>query len=187
MGANSKKREMRRYELKKHLIWVNSTSYKELKEKFDVCDKVNTYENYTNLINPSDDSNRALSCKADVMDEMENIRVYIKSNIDYDELVERHRTSKASIDEIVELVVETIAMKTETIRIKGLDMPYEVVKSRFEKLDSVIIEYVLESVGNNTTKVRNIKNYLLTVLFNAPTTCNNYYVTEVNHDLYGKS
>lgn len=118
---------------------------------------------------------------------MENIRVYIKSNIDYDELVERHRTSKASIDEIVELVVETIAMKTETIRIKGLDMPYEVVKSRFEKLDSVIIEYVLESVGNNTTKVRNIKNYLLTVLFNAPTTCNNYYVTEVNHDLYGKS
>lgn len=134
-----------------------------------------------------DDSNRALSCKADVMDEMENIRVYIKSNIDYDELVERHRTSKASIDEIVELVVETIAMKTETIRIKGLDMPYEVVKSRFEKLDSVIIEYVLESVGNNTTKVRNIKNYLLTVLFNAPTTCNNYYVTEVNHDLYGKS
>lgn len=149
--------------------------------------KSNTYENYTNLINPSDDSNRALSCKADVMDEMENIRVYIKSNIDYDELVERHRTSKASIDEIVELVVETIAMKTETIRIKGLDMPYEVVKSRFEKLDSVIIEYVLESVGNNTTKVRNIKNYLLTVLFNAPTTCNNYYVTEVNHDLYGKS
>lgn len=80
-----------------------------------------------------------------------------------------------------------VAMKTETIRIKGLDMPYEVVKSRFEKLDSVIIEYVLESVGNNTTKVRNIKNYLLTVLFNAPTTCNNYYVTEVNHDLYGKS
>ena len=77
--------------------------------------KSNTYENYTNLINPSDDSNRALSCKADVMDEMENIRVYIKSNIDYDELVERHRTSKASIDEIVELVVETIAMKTETI------------------------------------------------------------------------
>lgn len=149
--------------------------------------KSNTYENYTNLINPSDDSNRALSCKADVMDEMENIRVYIKSNIDYDELVERHRTSKASIDEIVELVVETIAMKTETIRIKGLDMPYEVVKSRFEKLDSVIIEYVLESVSNNTTKVRNIKNYLLTVLFNAPTTCNNYYVTEVNHDLYGKS
>lgn len=123
--------------------------------------------------------------------------VMVDSNIQREDILPSERARAYSmryyamkhqgIDEIVELVVETIAMKTETIRIKGLDMPYEVVKSRFEKLDSVIIEYVLESVGNNTTKVRNIKNYLLTVLFNAPTTCNNYYVTEVNHDLYGKS
>ena len=110
--------------------------------------------------------------------------VMVDSNIQREDILPSERARAYSM--------RYYAMKHQGIKgngssLKGLDMPYEVVKSRFEKLDSVIIEYVLESVGNNTTKVRNIKNYLLTVLFNAPTTCNNYYVTEVNHDLYGKS
>ena len=71
------------------------------------------------------------------------------------------------------------------IRIGGEDFPKEVVKSRLLKLNSGHIEYVINSLRENTTKVRNIKSYLLAALYNAPTTMDSYYRAEVNHDLYG--
>ena len=73
----------------------------------------------------------------------------------------------------------------ETIRIAGDDYPAEVVKSRFLKLNSSHIEYVLDRMRENTTYVRNIKKYLLAALYNAPTTIDSYYASLVNHDLYG--
>ena len=75
---------------------------------------------------------------------------------------------------------------TSVIRINKYDFPYDVVRSRLEKIDFHTMEYVLECLRNNTTKVRNIRSYMLTTLYNAPVTCSNYYKAEVNHDFYGK-
>ena len=87
-------------------------------------------------------------------------------------------------DEIVELIVETVCARRKTTRIAGADFPHEVVRSRFLKLDSSHIEFVMECLHNNTTEVRNMKQYLLTVLFNTPTTMNNHYTAQVNHDMH---
>lgn len=95
-------------------------------------------------------------------------------------------TEKMDINELVELMVETIAVKQPVIRINKYDFPYDVVRRRLEKIDFHTMEYVLECLRNNTTKVRNIRSYMLTTLYNAPITCSNYYKAEINHDLYGK-
>ena len=124
--------------------------------------------------------------KDDTMDRMDEVRSFIKDNIDYDVLLQCHPTEKMDINELVELMVETIAVKQPVIRINKYDFPYDVVRSRLEKIDFHTMEYVLESLRNNTTKVRNIRSYMLTTLYNAPVTCSNYYKAEVNHDFYGK-
>ena len=71
----------------------------------------------------------------------------------------------------------------EATRIAGSDFPHEVVRSRFLKLTSEHIRFVMDCMKKNTTDVRNMKQYLLTVLFNSPTTINNYYTAQVNHDM----
>ena len=118
--------------------------------------------------------------------EMESYRDLILENIEYDHLCQEFTTCRENLDEIVELMVETVCAKRKTTRIAGSDFPHEVVRSRFLKLDSSHIEFVMECLHNNTTQVRNMKQYLLTVLFNAPTTMSNHYTAQVNHDLYGE-
>lgn len=86
------------------------------------------------------------------------------------------------LDEMVELTVETVCSLKETIRVAGMDFPQAVVKSRLLKLDGEHIRFVFDCLKENTTKVKNIKQYLLTVLFNAPTTITNHYAARVNHD-----
>ena len=86
---------------------------------------------------------------------------------------------------ITELIVDTVCSARKTIRIAGDDYPAEVVKSRFLKLDSSHVQYVIDCMKNNTTYVRNIKKYLLAALYNAPATINSYYSSLVQHDLYG--
>ena len=80
---------------------------------------------------------------------------------------------------------QTVCTARKTIRIAGDDYPAELVKSKFLKLNSSHIEFVLDCMRENTTKVRNIKQYLKAVLFNAPSTIDSYYTALVNHDLYG--
>ena len=87
-------------------------------------------------------------------------------------------------NEIVELLVETVCAKRKTTRISGADFPHEIVRSRFLKLDSSHIEFVMDCLQKNTTQVRNMKQYLLAVLFNAPTTMNNHFTSLVNHDMH---
>ena len=82
-------------------------------------------------------------------------------------------------------MLETVCTARKTIRIAGDDYPAELVKSKFLKLNSSHIEFVLDCMRENTTKVRNIKQYLKAVLFNAPSTIDSYYTALVNHDLYG--
>ena len=118
------------------------------------------------------------------VEEMQSYRDLVLENIEYDHLCREFATYREDLDEIVELIVETVCARRKTTRIAGADFPHEVVRSRFLKLDSSHIEFVMECLHNNTTEVRNIKQYLLTVLFNAPTTMNNHYTAQVNHDMH---
>lgn len=117
--------------------------------------------------------------------EIENYRELILENIEYDCLKQRYPLYLDDLNEIVELLVETVCARRKTTRISGADFPHEIVRSRFLKLDSSHIEFVMDCLQKNTTQVRNMKQYLLTVLFNAPTTISNHYTSQVNHDLYG--
>ena len=115
--------------------------------------------------------------------ELESYRDLILENIEYDHLCREFSTYREDLDEIVELIVETVCARRKTTRIAGADFPHEVVRSRFLKLDSSHIEFVMECLHNNSTEIRNMKQYLLTVLFNAPTTISNHYTAQVNHDM----
>lgn len=105
--------------------------------------------------------------------------------MDYDILCTRYDQDR--IDEIVELLLEIHTSSKSTFRIAGQNVPADLVKEHIAKLDSSHIEYVFECMDKNTTKIRNIKSYLLTTLYNAPLTISHYYQAEVNHDLYGDS
>ncbi len=121
----------------------------------------------------------------DGMRERESYRELILENIEYDVLIQDNRLDRDRLDELVEPMVDTVCSRREMIRIAGDDYPAEAVKSRFLKLDSSHIEYVLERMSENTTYVRNIKKYLLAALYNAPATIGSYYTSLVSHDLYG--
>lgn len=115
--------------------------------------------------------------------EMQSYRELILENIEYDRLCEGFDAYREDLDEIVELIVETVCAKRKTTRISGSDLDHEVVRSRFLKLDRSHIEFVMTCLRNNTTAIRNMKQYLLAVLFNATTTISNYYTAQVNHDM----
>ncbi len=113
-------------------------------------------------------------------------RVYeeiIKDNISYDILKQDMPYDHDRLDEVVDLILETVCTRRKTIRIAGDDYPAELVKSKFMKLDSEHIRFALDCMRENTTKIRNIKQYLRAVLFNAPSTIGNYYTSLVAHDM----
>ena len=114
---------------------------------------------------------------------MEKYRELIKDNIQYPLLVARNPDDADLIDEIVELMTETVCARRKTTRVCGSDFPAEVVKSRMLKLDAEHIRFVLKCLHENTAKVKNIKQYLLATLYNAPVTINGYYSALINHDL----
>ena len=117
--------------------------------------------------------------------EREAYRQIIKENIEYEFLIRNHRYSEKDIEEIFEVMLDTVCSTKPIIRVGGEDKPSDVVKSQLLKLDSGHIEFVLDCLKENTTKIRNIRQYLLTTLYNAPLTISNYYSALVNHDLYG--
>ena len=114
-------------------------------------------------------------------------RNLICENIEYENMKQQHPCDADSIDEILELMLEVVCSKREVTRVAGTDFPHEVVRSRFLKMNNEHIQFVLKCMRENTTKVRNIKQYLLTVLFNVPTTISNYYTALVNHDMANDS
>lgn len=117
----------------------------------------------------------------------QDYRDLICENIEYENLKQQHPYDSDSIDEILELMLEVVCAKRKTTRVAGTDFPHEVVRSRFLKMNNEHIQFVLKCMKENTTEVRNIKQYLLTVLFNAPATISNYYTALVNHDLVNGS
>ena len=114
-------------------------------------------------------------------------REIIKENIGYDYLMSDLPYAHDRLEEILELLVETVCSTKKYIRVAGSDYPAEVVRSRLLKLDMEHIKFVFDCLKENTTKIRNIKQYLLTTLYNAPTTIGNYYSALVQHDLHGSS
>ena len=116
---------------------------------------------------------------------IEIYRDNIKDNIEYDILIQDPHMDKARLAEIVDLILETVCTARKTLRIAGDDYPAELVKSKFLKLTSSHIEFVLDCMRENTTKIRNIKQYLRAVLFNAPSTIDSYYTALVAHDMAG--
>ena len=129
----------------------------------------------SNLILSADDGMR--------IDEMAAYSKNIRKNLELDIMLERYPLEKELIQGIYELVLETVLTKGKTIVIASNEYPTELVKSKFLKLDSMHLEYVMDCLKSNTTKVMNIKKYLMASLFNAPSTISGYYQAEVNHDM----
>ena len=112
----------------------------------------------------------------------ENYRELILENIDYDVLASDPHVDREQLDEIVDLVRETVCSTRSRIRVAGNEYPTEVVRSKLLKLNSEHIRFIMDCLKQNTTRIRNIRQYLLAMLFNAPSTMNNYYTALVAHD-----
>ena len=135
--------------------------------------------------NKTESNNNNQSINGRVIDFDED-RILLRENIEYDILKEQLGTDGELLDEIVDLLEDTLVSQKDEIRIGSEYFPKEVVRNRIFKLHSEHIKYVIDCLKSNTSKVHNIRGYLATMLFNAPVTMNSYYIAEVNHDLYGR-
>ncbi len=145
-----------------------------------------THTNKNNINNTdfsNTKSNHILSENDEMRKEMEAYSEIISENIELELLKERYAYEHELLDGIYELILETVLCKSPKILIASNEYSTELVKSKFLKLNSSHIEYVMDSMKGNTTKVHNIKKYMLAALFNAPTTISGYYQAEVNHDM----
>ena len=153
-----------------------------------IQDSRKSHTNNTEYINTDmNDTDLILSAGAAEQDEKRRderraYREYFMKELSIEIMKDRHPYDQENIDEILELILDTVCSKRKTIGIAGEQRPIEVVKSRFMKLDSSHLEYVLQGLSDNTTLIRNMKQYLLAALYNAPLTINNYYKSLVQHD-----
>lgn len=145
---------------------------------------INTNNNYTDLNN----TYPILSgCDAEGMRERTQYEEYFRKSLDIDLLLQDNPHEEETILGILDLMVDVVCSSQKTVRIAGDDKPAEAVKSQFMKLDHSHMEYILHCLHENTTKVRNMKQYLLATLYNAPATISSYYQAWVNNDFYGQS
>ena len=145
----------------------------------------NIHTNKNNINNTefsNNESNLILSGDDRMRYEMDAYSELISENIELDILRERHPYDQDLLEGIFDLILETVLWKNESIIVASNKYPAELVRSKFLKLNSSHVEYAIDCFKGNTTKVRNIKKYLLTTLFNAPSTISGYYQAEVNHD-----
>lgn len=154
--------------------------------------QLNTYrtnkdESNTLSANPYPIKSYPINPIADQMgtDGMDVYREIVKGNIEYDIMKDNFPYDHEQLDEIVELMAETLASKKATFCIAGDTYSASTVKFKLLRINSLHIQYVFECLDKNTTEVRNIKKYLLATLFNAPSTMGSYYKAQANHDLYG--
>lgn len=160
----------------------NDTSRSEENTCLEVK-KLHTNKNNINNTELSNtESNLILSENDRMRYEMDAYSELIRENIELDILRERHPYEQDLLEGIFDLILETVLCTNESIVIASAKYPTELVRSKFLKLNSMHIEYAMDCMKKNTSKVRNIKKYLLTTLFNAPSTISSYYQAEVNHD-----
>lgn len=121
--------------------------------------------------------------ESDGMGQRHQYYEYFRDKLEYEILVSRHPYDRETLDAIMELIIDTVCTNRKMIRIASDDKPAEVVKSKFMKLNSEHISFVLDCIKKNTTDVRNTKQYLLATIYNAPLTINSYYDFLVQHDM----
>lgn len=119
------------------------------------------------------------------MEERERYEEIIRENLEVEILAQDSRYDIDRVNEIIEVMLDAICSTSPTLRVNNADMPKEVVKSRLLKLNSSHIDYVFDAMRKCPSDIRNIRAYMLTTLYNAPATIDNYYSALVNHDLYG--
>ena len=144
--------------------------------------QLNTYKRNKEILNTDSINHLSIKDEADEMSRAE-LEDEIKSNIDYDIIVENKQNDKRQIDEIVTLMLDAICSPSATIRINGTDISSVAVRERFLQLDSEHIDYVLFAMERSKPEIRNIRAYLLTALYNAPATMDSYYSALVSRDL----
>ena len=123
--------------------------------------------------------------RTEAKDAFENYRELILENINYDILAGDPHVDREQLDEIAQLVQETVCSTRDRIRVGGNDYPAEIVRAKMLKLTGEHIRFVMDCLNQNTTRIRNIRQYLLAALFNAPSTMNSYYAALVAHDMAG--
>ena len=171
-------------EVKNLHIWKckNSTSRSEENTCLEVKNIHTNKNNINNTELSNNESNLILSGDDRMRYEMDAYSELISENIELDILRERHPYDQDLLEGIFDLILETVLCKNESIIVASNKYPAELVRSKFLKLNSSHVEYAIDCFKGNTTKVRNIKKYLLTTLFNAPSTISGYYQAAVNHD-----
>ena len=154
----------------------------QVKPTLEKPTQLNTNISNTNKLNTNQSINHMID---DDETDAQYYRKVVKENIDYDVIICQY--DKDSLNEIVELIVETlVACKEPRVHIAGRSLESRLVQERLLSINSAHIEYVFDCLNQTTKKIKNIKSYLLTALFNAPVTISNYYNAEVNHDLYSE-
>ena len=147
-------------------------------------EKQNTDQSITDSIPfPSGFPETPVQKRTEAKESFERYRDLILENIDYDVLASDPHVDREQLDEIVDLLQETVCSTRSRIRVAGSDYPAEVVRSKLLKLNSEHIRFVTDCLKQNTTRIRNIRQYLLAMLFNAPSTMNSYYAALVAHDM----
>ena len=156
---------------------VKTTSQEVSKSHPTNTDNKKTYQNDTDLsFLPGKESKRS--------DAYAQYEAYFREELEIPILIQGNPREKETLEGILDLLAETCSSRRKTIRIAGDDKPLEIVKSRLMKLNSMHIQYVLDCLKENTTYVRDMKQYLLTTLFNAPVTIDSYYQARVNYDMH---
>lgn len=172
----SEKQTFRSSEIETQEVGESNPNY----TKYNKTDLNYIEESYINPIIQSG------SEKNDMIDDVQKCIELIKENISYNHHMKYDSYGEKELyDELFQVICEVVCVRRPTIRVAGEEYPYELVKSRFLKLESSHLEYVIECMKNTATKITNIKAYMITALYNATTTINHFYQQEVNHDMYG--
>lgn len=159
---------------KQNSVILHTGTLDDCKSERIKTEKNNTESNKTNPILSGADKD---------MDERASYRNYLNSQLDMEIMYERYPYDRETLDAIMDLMLDVVCSKRRTIRIAGDDKPVSVVKSQFLKINSMHLEYVMDCMKKNPAKVRNIKQYLLAAIYNAPLTMQSYYQAWVNNDM----
>ena len=159
---------------KQNSVILHTGTLDNRKSESNKTEKNNTESNKTNPILSGADKD---------MDERTSYRNYLNSQLDMEIMYERYPYDRETLDAIMNLMLDVVCSKRKTIRIAGDDKPVSVVKSQFLKINSMHLEYVMDCMKKNPAKVRNIKQYLLAAIYNAPLTMQSYYQAWVNNDM----
>ena len=144
----------------------------------------NTYRDYNTSINPSIRGSRA--DMADGMEDVDACMALIRRNIEYEHHMRFDRSDERSLyEELYAVICEVVCVRHRSVRVGGEEYPHALVKERFLKLGEDHLRYVIECMRNTSTRITNIKAYMITALYNAPMTMNHYYQQEVNYDMRG--